>query len=94
MLHHHFSSVFTCVEEATLPDMGPSPYPSLPDIDINIAGVTNFLKKINPYKATGPDCIPAKVLKEMDEELSPSLILIFTASLQQGKIHRIRRRSS
>ena len=66
--------------------MGLSPYPSLPDIDINIAGVTNHLKKVNPYKATGPDCIPAKLLKEMAEELSPSLTLIFTASLQQGKI--------
>ena len=66
--------------------MGSSPYTSLSDIDINIAGVTKLLKEINPYKATGPDCIPAKLLKEMAEELSPSLALIFTASLQQGKI--------
>ena len=58
----------------------------LPDIEINIVGVTKLLKEINPYKATGPDCIPAKVLKEMAEELSPSLALIFSASLQQGKI--------
>ena len=88
VLNYHFSSVFTHDEEATLPDicMGPSPYPSLPDININIAGVTNLLKGVNPYKATGPDCIPAKLLKEMAEELSPSLTLIFTAALQPGKI--------
>ena len=86
VLNHHFSSVFTHDGEAPLPYMGPSPYPSLPDIEINIAGVTKLLKEINPYKATGPDCIPAKVLKEMAEELSPSLALIFSASLQQGKI--------
>ena len=86
LLNHHFSSVFTHDGEAPLPYMGPSPYPSLPDIEINIAGVTKVLKEINPYKATGPDCIPAKVLKEMAEELSPSLALIFSASLQQGKI--------
>ena len=86
VLNCHFSSVFTHDEETTLPDMDPSPYPSLPDIDINIAGVTNLLKEVDPYKATGPDCIPAKLLKEMAEELSPSLTLIFTASLQQGKI--------
>ena len=49
--------------------MGSSPYTSLSDIDINIAGVTKLLKEINPYKATGPDCIPAKLLKEMAEEL-------------------------
>ena len=53
---------------------------------INIAGVTNLLKGVNPYKATGPNCIPAKVLNEMAQELSPSLTLILTASLQQGKI--------
>ena len=86
VLNNYFSSVFTCDGEATLSDMGPSPYPSLPGIDINIAGVTNFLKEINPYKATGPDCILEKVLKEMVEVLSPGLALIFTTSLQQGKI--------
>ena len=66
--------------------MGPSPYPSLPDIDINITGVTNLLKEVNPYKATGPNSIPAKVLNDMAEELSPNLTFIYTASLQQGKI--------
>ena len=86
VLNYHFSSIFTHDEEATLPDMGPNLYLSLPDIDIKIAGVTNLLKEVNPYKATGPDCIPAKLLKEMAEELFPSLTLIFTASLQQGKI--------
>ena len=35
----------------------------LPDIDIYIAAVTNFLKEVIPYKAIGPDCIPAKVQK-------------------------------
>ena len=86
VLNYHFSSVFTHDEEATLPDMGRSPYPSLPDIDINIAGVTNLLKEVNPYKAIGPDCTPAKLLKKMAEECPPSLTLIFTASLQQGNI--------
>ena len=48
VLNYHFSSVFTHDEEATLPEMGPSPYPSLPDIEINIAWVTNLLKEVNP----------------------------------------------
>ena len=60
VLNYHFSLVFTHDEEATLPDMGPSPYPSLADIDIKIAEVTNLRKDFNPYKATGPDCIHAK----------------------------------
>ena len=56
VLNHHFSSVFTHDGEAPLPFIGLSPYPSLPDIEINIAGVTKLLKEINPYKATGFDC--------------------------------------
>ena len=73
----------------TLPHMGPSPYPCLPDIEINIAGVTKLLKEINPYKATGPDCIPAKVLKEMDEELSLSLAYIYCFPATQKDTTRL-----
>ena len=40
-LIHHFS-VFAPDGEATLPGMGPTSYPSLQDIDINIAGVTDL----------------------------------------------------
>ena len=84
--NYHLSSVSTCNGEATQTDTGPSPYPSLPDIGINIAGVTNFPKEINHYKATVPDCNPTNVLKQMVEELSPSLALIITVSLPQRKI--------
>ena len=89
--NHHFSSAFTHNRETTLPDMGLSLYPNLPDIDLNMQGLLNFLKskEIYPYKATGPDCIPAKHLKEMAEEFSLSLALIFTIS---QRYHRIRRR--
>ena len=66
VLTYHFSSVFTHYEEATLLHMGPRPYLSLPDMDINITGVTNLLR---------PDCIPAKVLNDMAKELSPKYIL-------------------
>ena len=76
VLNRHFFSVFTHNEETILPDMGPISYSTLPDININIAGVTKLLKEINPYKATGPDRIPAKLLKEMAEGLSPSLSFI------------------
>ena len=80
-LNQHFS-VFTHDGETTLLDVVLSSYPGLPDIDISITQFTRLLKEINPYKVTGPDCIPAKLLKEMAEELSPSLV----SSLQQGKI--------
>ena len=45
-----------------------------------------LLKQVDPYKATGPDGIPPRLLKEVANELSPCLTLVFNASLQQGKL--------
>ena len=62
-----------------------SPYPDLPLFTTNVDDVTTLLKQVDPYKATGPDGIPPRLLKEIANELSPST-LVFNASLQQGKL--------
>ena len=49
-------------------------------------GVTKLLQGLNPYKASGPDNLLSKFLKEAASEVAPALQLIFTASLQQGKV--------
>ena len=41
---------------------------------------------MDPSKANGPDGIPARFLKDMANDLAPSLTLIYQASLQQGRI--------
>ena len=63
VLIYHIS-VFSPDGEATISGMGPSSYPSLSDIDINIAGVTDLLKEINPYKVTGPIAVLQKYWKK------------------------------
>ena len=63
-----------------------SPYPDLPLFTTNIDDVTTLLKQVDPYKATGPDGIPSRLLKEVANELSPSITLVFNGSLQQGKL--------
>jgi hypothetical protein len=55
-------------------------------ITINTEGVQNLLQHLKPNKATGPDDIPAKFLKEVNIEISPLISLIFQASLDQGQI--------
>ena len=52
----------------------------------NVTEVTSLLKQVDPYKATGPDGIPSRLLKEVANELSPCLTLVFNTSLQQGKL--------
>ena len=49
-------------------------------------GVAHQLAILNPSKSGGPDEIPPRFLKELANDLAPSLTLIFQASLKQGTI--------
>ena len=86
ILNKQFSSVFTSDDDNTLPDLGPSPYPTMPDISISQAGVEKLMKRLKPHKATGPDGISAQLLKETSHQISPVITLLFRASLIQGSI--------
>ena len=81
-----FCSVFTQEDTSELPDLGPSQTPSVPPIKVNSKGVQKLLKDIKPHKATGPDNIPGRLLKEAAEELTPGLAHIFQISIDNGKI--------
>ena len=86
ILNYQFVSVFTQEDMRNIPDKGDSPYPDLPEITIYPDGVRKLLHNINPHKATGPDNIPGQLLKEVAQEVTPILSLIFSASLHQGRI--------
>ena len=49
-------------------------------------GVRKLLRKLNPHKASCPDLIPARILKDMADEISPLLTLIFQRSFDCGKV--------
>ena len=49
----------------------------MPDISINVSGVHKLLSDLNPFKATGPDAISARFLKETANELAPMLTCLF-----------------
>ena len=57
----------------------------MPPITVHINGVTKLLSDIKPYKSSGPDGIPAFLLKEVALQLAPPLTLVFQASLNQQK---------
>ena len=56
------------------------------DIEVDEAGILKLLQKTNPRKATGPESIPACILKDCASELAPILTIIFNKSLQEGKV--------
>ena len=49
-------------------------------------GVKKLFQNLNSHKATGPDDIPARLLKETADETAPMFTTLFRASLQQGKL--------
>ena len=56
------------------------------EIDITVRGIEKLLAGLNPSKATGPDGLPPRVLKELSTQLAPILTMIYKLSLKSGKI--------
>ena len=86
ILNRQYESTFTREDEANIPQPEGQPYPPMPDIDISREEVLKLLKKINPNKASGPDMIPARILKDLAEELAPILTEIFRSTLADGEV--------
>jgi len=42
--------------------------------------------KLSPFKASGPDDIPNRLLKELSTELAPAMTAFFNQSLQTGQL--------
>jgi len=85
ILNYQFTSVFT-KEKHQLPNLPPSNTPAMPHLNISTNGITKLLKDLNPHKASGPDGIPARILKLAAEEIAPALTIICQKSLESGQI--------
>ena len=57
VLNSFFQSVFTHEQGTELPNKGPSPYPSMSDINVTIQGIVKLLNNLNVHKASGPDLV-------------------------------------
>ena len=85
LFNRFFASVFTidsavertaCIRSDTV----------ISDLTLNESTVLTALKALEVDKATGPDEIPAKLLKETSSVIAPSLCKIFNKSLQLGSL--------
>ena len=86
-LNEFFSSVFTRENTNNIPLLGECTYSngvSLSDLRVTSKAVKDKLNNLNPNKAQGPDNIPPRVLKELSEELSVPLSLLFNKTLETG----------
>ena len=83
-----FSSVFTEDKDDPFSGTrlhGPS-YPPIGELVIRDEGVEKLLAGINTSKASGPDEIPCKLLKEISQEFAPVLACLFRQSLSTGEL--------
>ena len=77
ILNDQFTSVFTVEDTTTIPEMNPANHSSLQPITVNRKGVIKLLNDINPYKATGPDAIPGRLIMSFIDEVADILTMSF-----------------
>ena len=84
ILIRQYESTWTREDKTSKPVPDGKPFPSMKDIQVTYEGVKKLLQKLNPGKASGPDLLPARILKELAEELSPNLTASFQRSFDTG----------
>jgi len=86
ILNRQFASAFTTEGDAPLPVIRRNVTPAVDSIHVvTCKGVTKLLRNLKPHKATGPDGIPARLLKQTTE-VAPAVTLLFQASRDCGKV--------
>jgi hypothetical protein len=86
ILNEQFRSVFTIEKDTEPPIMEGEEYPKIDNLNIHTKGVENLLQKLKVNKASGPDDLPANILKETATEIAAVLTAIFNQSLKTGTL--------
>ena len=85
MFNNYFASVFTSDIQSDEPRLSTSD-PLITELTLSEHEVESALKTLDINKATGPDGIPAKLLKETASTIAPSLCKLFNKSLHLGAV--------
>ena len=71
--NRQFQSAFTRESDAEIPFKGTSPFTPMGEITVDPNGVLKLLNNLKIHKASGPDGLSARVLKECSSEIAPIL---------------------
>ena len=85
LLNHFFTSAFSSC--STYPsDISPTRtvVNQITEIQLTVPEVAEVLRSLDAYKASGPDCIPNKLLVNVADEIAPSICRLFNLSLSLG----------
>ena len=85
MFNAYFASIFKFDNQSDQPKVSTSD-PVITELTLSEHGVELTLKSLDINEATGPDGIPAKLLKEIASIIAPSLCKLFNKSLHLGAV--------
>ncbi|MCS5550755.1 MAG: reverse transcriptase domain-containing protein [Gammaproteobacteria bacterium] len=86
LLLSQFKSVFTKETNSEMPLVRKQAKVDITPIIIDQKGLEKLLSRINPFKSSGPDNIPNRILKECATHLAPILKTILQRSLDTGQL--------
>ena len=86
ILNQQFKSVFTKEDNDTELKYHGNRTEPIDTLIVQNKGVSKLLQELSPNKASGPDNIPNRILKETAIQVSPFLTKLFNQSLQIGKL--------
>ena len=73
-------------DDSSPPEIENDPIPDMASIEIHTEGVLHLLLNLKASKATGPDKLPSRLLKELAYQIASALTLLFRASINQGVV--------
>ena len=91
LLNTFFHSVFNPSDiepPASFPNPSKTLDNQLSEIELIEEEVAAVLRNLDPNKASGPDGIPCRLLKEVAHEIAPSLCRLFNLSLSLGVVRQ------
>ena len=86
VLNDFFSSVFVQESKDNIPTFDKEVENNLSNIQITENDMLNVLKSLNVNKSPGPDGIHPKILRELCNELSYPLKVLFDKTMNEGKL--------
>ena len=88
ILNKQFSSVFAPPDNVDIPVRSGLSFSDIGELITNVHVVTKLLLNVKPNKASDPDNIPCRLLKEAVHEISPVLTDIFNSSLWSNSLSK------
>ena len=85
-LSSYYDTVFTRDDGKSAPNFPSQTEEKISDVYLSVEAVEEKLRELNPNKASGPDGVEGRILKECAVEIAPILLQIFRKSIDESEV--------